>query len=117
MAEKSSLLISRVAWVSASDMGIVGNYESVISAILHGVHDSWPLEVLGNWRQLLSLQVLLVLLLVHEILHPGTNLLTDLHSLGIGVLWVESGGHHGLNELGSLFANEDSRVIVLLRDE
>ena len=115
MAEKSSFLVSGVAWIGTSDVSVIGDNEGVVPHVLNIVLNVRASKVLGNWRQHLGSQMRVVVLLLHQGLNLGSNLFTDLDGLLVSQLWVEGTVPHCVNELGSLctFQNPWVRNVLI----
>ena len=82
-------------------MSIVGDHESINSSVLDSIGDSRIMVALWNRWELLHIQMLLVVLLGHQLSHAGSHFFTDGNGLGVSFLWVEGAISDSVNKLGS----------------
>ena len=86
----AALSLSRVAWVSGSDVRVVGNNENVVARVLHLVLHDRALEAFWNWWQLILLKILRIVLLTDVLLRSSLNLLASIKRFLVHDVWGES---------------------------
>ena len=91
-------------------MSIVGDHESINSSVLDSIGDSWIMVALWHRWKLLHIQMLLVVLLGHQLSNTGRHFFTDGNGLSIGFLWVECAISDSVNELGSFSTFQNTWV-------
>ena len=110
MAVESSEGVSSVAGVGASNVGVVSDYEAVVSGVVSANDDLGSIELFRHRRQLAGGKEVGVLLLLDKLLDACSEFLTNLDGLSICFLGVEGGLHDGCDELGSGSTLEKSRA-------
>ena len=110
MAEESSTFCSWESWISSSNMGLICNNKCIISSVFNSSVDCWTVEWFWNRWEHLCLQKGNIFLLGDKFSDFSADFLTDLNSLCIGILRVESWVHDSGNELCSLTTFQDSWV-------
>ena len=90
MTIETTKLVSFIAWVCVSNVGIVGHDEGIVSLILDSILNVRAVIDFWHWWKALLFQVCLIALLGDEHLDLSSNFLTDLNSFCISFLWIKS---------------------------
>ena len=90
VVKASRIVLSREAWVSASDVSIVGYNEAVVSDVLNVALDDWAIVRLRNSWETLLLKMLWIMLLVDKLTNLASNFLAESDSFLICNLGMES---------------------------
>ena len=86
----TALSLSRVAWVSRSDVRVVGNNENVVARVLDLVLHDRALETFWNWWELIFMKIIDIVLLTNVLLGSSLNLLASVKRLLVNDVGRES---------------------------